>query len=184
MPAKWTNADGLGVKFGDYVKDPVNFVNRSRSLYTDGAVKELVYDYDLTRIPTGTVAYTSDLNNDGTRDGFNIGDVYLPAYASVLQVILYVKTAAAGGTSITMGTYGRTGTAIAATGLITATEGVIANLDTIGARTYGNGALVAVTAETASVGANDAYIALAATGTFTAGTGRIVIRYVDPLGDA
>jgi hypothetical protein len=184
MPAKYTNKDGLGVKFAGYTTDPVNFVNRPRNLNTDGVIKEIVYDYDLTRIPTGTVAYTEDLNNDGTRDGFSTGDIYLPAYASVLRVTLFVRTAAAGGTSITMGTYGLTGTAIVATGLITATEGVLANLDTIGARTYGAGALVSTAVETGSVGAADAYIALAATGTFTAGTGRIVIEYIDPLGDA
>lgn len=183
MAAKWTNGDGLGVKFGNYASDPVNFVNRSRSVDNDGAVKQLIFDYDLSRIPAGTVSYSEDRNNDGTRDGFSIGDVYLPAYASVLRTILYVKTAAAGGTSITMGTYGLTGTAIAATGLITATEGVLANLDAVGTRTLGAGALNAVAVDTASVGAADAYIAIAATGTFTAGTGRIIIEYIDPLGD-
>lgn len=184
MAAKFQNKDGLGVKFGNYASDPVNFVNRSRSVDTSGVIKQLVYDYDLTRITGGTVAYTEDLNNDGTRDGFSTGDVYLPANASVLRTTLYVKTAAAGGTSITMGTYALTGAAIAATGLITATEGVLANLDLVGARTYGAGALNGVAVETAGVGTADAYIALGATGTFTAGTGRIVIEYIDPLGDA
>lgn len=183
MAAKWQNNDGLGVKFGNYSTDPVNFVNRARHINRRGLVKEIVYDYDLTRVPTGTVAYTEDLNNDGTRDGFSTGDIYLPANSSVLRVTLIVRTAAAGGTSITLGTYGLTGTAISANSLITATEGVLANLDTVGARTYGAGALVAATAETPGVGTADAYIALAATGTFTAGTGRILIEYIDPLGD-
>lgn len=185
MAAPWQNADGLTVKFANYYNDPVNFVNRARGVSTMGFIKQAIYEYDLTRIPTGTVAYTSDLaSNDGTRDGFNTGDWYLPANSSVLRATLVVRTAAAGGTSITMGTYGLTGSAIVATGLITATEGVLANLDTVGARVYGAGALVAATAETGGVGTADAYIAMAVTGTFTAGTGVVVIEYIDPLVDA
>jgi hypothetical protein len=184
MAASWTNADGLQVPFGNYWSDPVNFNNRTRALNQNfGYIKQIIYPYDLSRIAAGTVAYTDDLNNDGTRDGFDAGDIYLPAYSSVLRVTLLVKTAAAGGTSITFGTYQKAGTAIAATGLITATEGVIANLDTVGARTYGAGALVSTSVETASVGAVDAYIALATVGTFTAGTGVILVDYVDTLGD-
>lgn len=183
MSAPYTNEDGLTVKFPDYYKNPANFVNRPRQLNTSGLVKEIVIDYDLALLGANGVSYTSDLNNDGTRDGFNTGDVYLPARSSVLRVIVIPTEAAAGGTSITLGTFGLTGTAISANSLITATEGAIANLDTVGARTYGNGALVAATAETASVGANDAYLALTASGTFTAGKGRILIEYIDPLGD-
>jgi hypothetical protein len=181
--APYQNADGLQVKFPTYYKDSGNFVNRARALNTRGVLKEIVFDYDLTKIPTGTISYTADLNNDGTIDGFCTGDVYLPAYSSVLRVSLLVTVAAAGGTSFTLGTYGLTGTAIAATGLITATEGVLANIDSIGGRTFGAGSLVASSVETASVGTADAYIGMATTGTFTAGKGRIVIEYLDPLGD-
>ncbi len=184
MAAPYVNADGLQVYFGDTWRDGKNFANRARAVKTEGAIKQIVFDYDLSKIAASTTTYTSDLNNDGTNDGFNTGDTYLPANSSVLRVTLIVKTAAAGGTSITLGTYGLTGSAISATSLITATEGVIANLDTVGARVYGAGALVATTAETAGVGTADAYIAMAAAGTFTAGTGRIIIEYVDPLGDS
>lgn len=179
----WTNADGLQVKFGNYWRDRYNFTNRPRALSTMGEIKQLLIEYDLALIPAGTVAYTADLNNDGTADGFDLQDTYLPAHASVLRTTLYVTEAAAGGTSITLGTYQRNGSAIAATGLITATEGVLANLDLVGSRTYGAGALNAATAETAGVGANDAFVGLAVTGTFTAGKGKILIEYIDPLGD-
>lgn len=184
MAAPYHNADGLEVKLASYYTDPSNFVNRPRAVNTYGLIKQIVFDYDLTKIADGATTYTSDLNNDGTRDGFNTGDIYLPANSSVLRVTLVAKTAAAGGTSITLGTYGLTGSAISATSLITATEGVKANLDTVGARVYGAGALVAATAETAGVGTADAYIAMAAAGTFTGGTGRILIEYIDPLADA
>lgn len=185
MSAPWTNPDGLQVKFPSYYREPGNFVNRARALPSKGGlIKEIVIDYDLAELGANGVSYTSDLDNDGTRDGFNTGDCALPAYASVLRVTVVAKTAAAGGTSVTLGTFGLTGSAIDADGLITATEGVVANLNTIGGRTYGAGAYVATSVDTASIGSADGYLALTASGTFTAGTGRILIEYIDPLGDA
>lgn len=184
MSAPWTNPDGLQVKFGNYYREAGNFVNVPRALPSKGGlVKEIVIDYDLAELGANGVSYTSDLNNDGTRDGFNTGDCCLPANASVLRVVVVASVAAAGGTSITLGTFGLTGSAISANSLITATEGVVANLNTVGGRTYGAGALVATSVDTAGVGTADAYIALTADGTFTAGKGRILIEYIDPLGD-
>ena len=184
MSAPWTNPDGLQVKFGNYYREAGNFVNVPRALPSKGGlVKEIVIDYDLAELGANGVSYTSDLNNDGTRDGFNTGDCCLPANASVLRVVVVASVAAAGGTSIALGTFGLTGTAIDADGLVTATEGVVANLNTVGGRTYGAGAYVATSVDTAGVGTADAYLALTAVGTFTAGTGRILIEYIDPLGD-
>ena len=179
--AKWQNADGLGVKFGNYVKDAGNYVNRFRDVDRSGVIKVAVCEVDLTKIATGTVTYTSDLNNDGTNDGFNEGDFNFPAYSSILRVYYIARTAAAGGTSFTVGTYAKTGAAQTATGLVTATEAVLANLDTIGARVYGAGAFVSTAVETASVGATAAFPAIAGTGTFTAGTGLLVVEYVTPF---
>lgn len=181
----WQNPDGLTVKFGDYYKNPSNFTNVPRAYAGTGRmIKSIVIDYDLAQLSaSGGVSYTRDLNNDGVVDGFDLGDTYLPANSSVLRVTVIATEAAAGGTSITLGTYGLTGTAISANSLVTATEGVLANLNAVGKRTYGAGALVAATAGTAGVGTSDAYVALAASGTFTAGKGRILIEYIDPLGD-
>lgn len=181
MSAKYQNADGLGVKFGNYVTDPKNYINKFREVDRPGHVRQAICSFDLTKIPTGTVAYPADLNNDGTLDGFTEGDFNFPAYSSVLRVIVIVDEVAAGGTSFTVGTYNKAGTAIVATGLVTATEGVLANIDTLGARTYGAGALVSSAVETASVGANAAFPAVAATGTFTAGKGRIIVEYIAPV---
>jgi hypothetical protein len=184
MPAAYVNEDGLTIKYGSYYQDARNFANVPRAIAgKGGTVKELVIDYDLALLGANGVSYTTDLNNDGTRDGFNHGDTGLPAFASVTRVTLLVTEAAAGGTSIKLGTFLLNGTAVSDNSLITATEGVLANLDTKGARVYGAGALVAATAETASVGANDVYLALTVAGTFTAGKGRILIEYIDPLGD-
>ncbi len=181
MSAKWQNHDGLGVKFASYVKDPKNYINKFRAVDMDGAVSQAIMSFDLSKIAAGTVVYPADLNNDGTNDGFTEGDFNFPAYSSILRVILVVDEAAAGGTSITVGTYGKTGSAQTATGLITATEGVLANLDTLGARVYGAGAFVSTAVETASVGAAAAFPTIGATGTFTAGKGRIIVDYIAPV---
>jgi hypothetical protein len=182
--SQWQNADGLTVKYAGYFRDPANAVNKVHDLVVAGAIKQMEIDFDLTRIPTTTVSYTTDLNNDGTKDGFNIGDAYLPANSSVLRVTVVATTAAAGGTSFTVGTYTIAGAAIVATGLVTATEGVLANINTIGKRVYGNGALVASTAGTGGVGTADAFIGISTTGTFTEGKGRMIIEYIDPVADA
>lgn len=181
---QWTNADGLTVKNPNYFKNPYNAVNRPDILKTFGGIKQLEIDIDLSKIASGATGYTTDIDNDGTLDGFNLGDVYLPAYSSVLRVTMVTQVAAAGGTSFTIGTYGLNGSAISANSLVTATEAVTANFNAIGKRVYGNGALVAATAGTASVGAADAFIGLAVTGTFTAGKIRAIIEYIDPLADA
>lgn len=181
----WVNPDGLRVAFGDYQKNPSNFVNVPRyHAGKGGAIKEIVIDYDLVQlVASGGTSYTTDRNNDGVVDGFNSGDTALPANASVLRVTLVVTEAAVGGTSITLGTYQKVGTAIGATSLITATEGVTANLNAIGKRVYGAGSLVAATAGTAGVGTVDAFLALVSAGTFTAGKGKIIVEYFDPAGD-
>lgn len=183
-PGTWHNPDGLRVKFAEYYKDPANFVNVPRELANKGgAVKEMIIDYDLAQLSAmGGTSFTTDINNDGTRDGFNDGDYRLPKRSSVLRVTILATESAAGGTSITVGTYTKAGAAVAATGLVTATEGVTANL-AAGKRTFGAGALAAAAAGTDGVGANDVYVAIASTGTFTAGKGRILVEYIDPLGD-
>jgi hypothetical protein len=181
MATKWQNADGLGVKFGSYVNDPKNYVNRFRALNEEGLVQRVVCDVDLTRIAAGTTWYPADLNNDGTNDGFAEDHFNFPAYSSILRAMYIARTAAAGGTSFTVGTYQKNGTAISANSIITATEGVLANIDTIGARTYGAGALVSSAVETASVGSSVAFPSIAVTGTFTAGTGLLIVEYVTPF---
>jgi hypothetical protein len=180
----WVNPDGLKVPFGNYYKTPANFVNRARALPSKGGlIKEIVIDYDLAKLGADGVSYTTDINNDGTVDGFTTGDCYLPANASVLRVVSVTSVAAVGGTSITLGTFALDGTAIDADGLITATEGVIANQNLVGGRTYGAGAYVATSVDTPGIGTADGYLAITASGTYTAGKGRILIEYIDPLGD-
>lgn len=179
----WTNADGLVVRQPQDFAKNLNGENRTTYLVTYGAINQLEIDVNLAKIAGGTVNFTSDLNNDNTLDGFNSGDVYIPAGASVVRVTWVTTEGAVGGTSFTVGTYLENGTAIGATSLLTATEGVLANVNAVGKRVYGAGSLVAATAGTAGVGTADAYVGIGTTGTFTAGKGRLIIEYIDGIAD-
>lgn len=175
----WTNADGLQVRFASDWKSAALRKNRPGSLNSFGAVKEIEIDVDLKLLPAGAVNFTADLNNDGTRDGFYNGDVSLPANSSLISAYFVSGETAVGGTSLKVGLFQVNGTAIDDDGILTATEGVTANM-TAGKRINGAGALVSDTAGTVGVGANRAYIGMTATGTYTAGKGRLVIQYIDP----
>lgn len=177
------NSDGLVVKYPGYYADPANNTNQVRTVQTYGATRQIFVDYDLTQIPTGTTSFSTDLTNAGTVNGFNDGDPRLPANASVTKVIVLTTVAHTGGTSFTVGTYSLGGTTLSANSLVTATEGAIANFGTIGLRTYGAGALVSTSAGTAGVGVYDAYPGITTSGTYTAGKGRIIIEYIEPLAD-
>ena len=180
---QWYNADGLVVKFPQYYASPAQRVNNQRQVSTMGSIQTLEIDYDLSLIGAGNTSYTTDITNAGTLNGFNLGDPYLPANSSVLRCTMVATSAHTGGTSFTVGTYRQSGTAVAATGLITATEGVIANVAAAGQRIYGAGALVSTTAGTAGVGTSNVYVGITVTGTFTAGQGKIIIEYIDPGAD-
>lgn len=183
MAAPWQNADGLTVPFPNFWADPYNQRNRLSTPRTAGEVKEAFMDVDLTLLPAGTTSYTSDLNNDTVRDGFNTGDDRLPADAAIVQVRAVVREAAAGGTSFTVGTYQLNGTAINATGLITATDGALANINAVGKKVYGSGAFNAQTSGTPGLGSLDSYVGVTTQGTFTSGRLRLVISYIDAHAD-
>lgn len=175
----WTNADGLQVRFASDWKSAALRKNRPGSLNAFGALKEIEVDVDLKLLPEGVVNFTADLNNDGTRDGFYNGDVSLPANSSVVSAYYVSGETAVGGTAISVGLYQVNGTAISATGIMTATAGATANL-AVGKRVNGDGALVATAAGTNGIGATRGFIGITATGTFTAGKGRLIIQYIDP----
>lgn len=174
----WNNPDGLVVKFaGDYRSKKVN---KARAVDTDGLVKQIVFDYDLTKLAAGTTSFTADLNNDGTNDGFTTSDVSLPIGATVLRTTLSVSEAATGGTSVVFGTFREDGTAIDADGLLSATLGVVANLTPRGTVLTGDGAQTVPASGKTLVVSNtyNAYLGLGVVGTFTAGKGRILVEYV------
>lgn len=176
---EWYNADGLKVRFAGYQGQKRTRKNTFVEVETDGNYREVICHYDLTLIPTTTVSYSTDRNNDGTVDGFNQGDFFFPANAVVLSADLFVSVAAAGGTSIEVGTYVEAGTVSDRNGLITETEAVTANM-AASKRVIGVGAQLADANAEVGIGTTALYPGIYTTGTFTAGTGKIVIRFVDP----
>ena len=97
----------------------------------------------------------------------------LPAGSLIVDSVLKVGTAWAGGTSITVGLEQKDGTVIDADGLHAA---ILTAALTANSIDSGGGALVG-----ASSGANEAIVAVTASGTFTAGDATLVVRY-QPMG--
>jgi len=181
MSSTWNNADGIQVDFGAYHSDEANRVNRARGLNTLGAVREIEMDVDLQFTTAATVSFPMDLDNDGTKDGFNERDAYIPANSAILEAIFFSTEAGAGGTSVNIGLYQADGTVIDADGLFAAL--LVAEMG-LGEVSHGDGALVQESGiGVAGVGSADAYIAMTPTGTFTAGKGRLIVRYI-PAVDA
>lgn len=119
-----------------------------------GSIKEVEYRFSYDDLPDA---------DDG-----NEMNIRLPANSYLLDARLKVGTAWAGGTSIDIGLEQTDGTVIDADGIdaAVATAALTAN-----AIIDCDGALVG-----ASVGANDAVVAVSATGTYTAGDARLVVR--------
>lgn len=146
----WTNADGLVVGFGP------NYAERNVAgvLETDGVVKE-------ARL---AITYQS-----------SGATVELPAGSVVLDVVLKVGTAWAGGTDV------QVGDGTDPDGWISATQGAVANL-TAGATVRAAGAYAIGDAATnkglGKVYASADTLDVAFTGTFTAGTADIFVRYI------
>jgi hypothetical protein len=163
--AQWQNDDGLTVRYGsDQARETQSLM---ASPLTFGARKQMVVDINYDDLPT----FTTDLNNDGTNNGFSDQDAYIPAGSYITSATLVVETAFAGGTSYNIGLYNQAGTVIDADGIDAgvATAALAANL-----AVDCDGALVATQALVTS----DAYLVVAATGTFTAGKAKLVIEYL------
>lgn len=96
----------------------------------------------------------------------------LPANSRIKTATLTVITAFAGGTSYNIGLSQPDGTVIDADGIDAAVA--TAAIDAVGETVACDGALVA---NTAGIGANDAQVTVAATGTYTAGKARLRIEY-------
>lgn len=147
----YTNADGLYV-----------LTHAGQADVQDGgstavqATKQMVVKLDLT-----------------ANKGVTANDAFIPAGSYITKAHLVVTTAAAGGTSINFGLADSAGSAIDADGIdaAVATAALAANKGVAC-----DGALVG---GTATVGASDAYVTTANTGTFTAGAATLVIEYIE-----
>ena len=146
----WTNADGLVVGFGP------NYPERNVAgvIETDGVVKE-------ARL---AVTYQS-----------SGATVALPAGSVVLDVVMKVGAAWVGGTKVEIGDGSD------ADGWISATQGATANL-TVGASVVAGGAYAIGDAATnkglGKVYATADTLDVAITGTYTAGTADVFVRYI------
>lgn len=162
---QWTNADGLTTWYGeDQATRPVP--SMSGPVHT-GGTEQMVIDINYDNLP----AETTDTDNDGTNDGWNDNDPFIPAGSLILRAVIVVETAFAGGTSYNFGLSEKDGSVIDADGIdaAVATAALAANL-----AVQCDGALVGGTA----LVQQDAYLKVAATGTFTAGKAKLFIEYL------
>ena len=168
----WYNKDGLLVQFGNDHNDRANQDNLAMAPSTMGSEKELIVNVVLDRLGTG-VSYSTDIDNDGTKDGFNTGDPFIPAGAVVTSCELYMSETAVGVNAVLeVGSYQLDGTVIDANGFIasTATAALAAGVGIEGA-----GADIGEAVSTTL----DAYIGVDVnTAAFTAGEGKLVLKYV------
>ena len=149
----YTNADGLRV-----LTDGAAGIPADNGLAAVFAKKTMLVNIDLTK--------GDQTLNEGQ-------DAAIPAGSFITGASMVVKTAAAGGTDVTVGLVDAAGTAIDADGIdaTVATAALAANNAVVC-----DGDLVAGTATT---GAADGYIDIDVTGTFTAGEILLVIEYIE-----
>lgn len=163
--ALWRNDDGLDIRFGtDRARDTDRI---GWTVNAVGPYNYMVVDIDYDNLPT----FTADSNNDGTDDAFSLGDPYIPAGSYITKATWIVETAYASGTSYNVGLYDIDGSAIDADGIDAA---VAAAALAANQAVDCDGQLVA----TQDLVTSDAYLVVAATGTFTTGKGKLVIEYI------
>ena len=131
MADKWYNADGLAIRYGtaEGLAAP-----GAREMGGSGSGEHVLrIPYSITGGILSVPEFTTDRDNDGTDDGFSTGDVYIPAGAGIISCDVLVRVAHVGAVGVyNIGTYQEDGTVIDQDGLMTSTEGVVANFDKIG----------------------------------------------------
>ncbi len=161
----WHNNDGVYVRYGTELAEVAE-----GGVTTKGVIRHLVVDLDYSDLP----AFTADLDNDGTADGFSGEDPFIPAGSYVTKAYIVPTTtfASAGATTLSLGFAQEDGTVIDADGIdATVAKAALA----AGAAVNCDGAMVGGTVATTV----DAYVySTVATGPYTAGAGKLVIEYV------
>lgn len=121
----------------------------------------------------GTIEYTVNFD-DFPGVTFTDADSYIPKNSIILSCLLLTDVAWVGGTSLTVGTYQKDGTAIDADGI----DAAIATAAlTIGSVIVCDGALAANKLSSATL---DSYVGASTSGTFSAGKSRLIIEYYTP----
>jgi len=163
--AQWQNDDGLTIRFGQtQARETKSLMAKTANI---GPYGYMVVDINFNDLPT----FTTDLNNDGTNNGFSDQDAYIPAGSYITKATIIVETAFTGGTTYDIGLYERDGTVIDADGIDDdiAIAAMVADM-----AVDCDGQLVA----TQDLVDTDAFLVVAATGTYTAGKAKLVIEYL------
>ena len=173
--ADFTNKDGLTRHYGPQTPRDKAY----QVVSVGGGIKQLVVDFSYDDLP----GFDADAGGGSTPDSFSEAIPYIPAGATILDATFLVCDAFAGGTSYTVGTYSKAGAAIDADGIFTGTALALANIDADGDVVTPDGVDVVKTSGTfdgsAVDTANNAYLLVAASGSFTDGQARMVITYLE-----
>jgi len=170
MAIEYTGAGGVRHNYGPIstAADSSGGVVSRESVRGD--FHQLEIDFDAAHLPaSGAGSLSTAQINDAL-----VGGVRIPAGSLITRAYLYVGTAWVGGTVLTLGlTNATTGAVVSATSVVDATQGAVANL-TAGSWRAGSvtGAVVAV----------DSVLTATPTGTFTAGSGKLVVEYLRGVG--
>lgn len=152
MANSWVNNDGLLVRYGT---EQGKRGARPGSTQSNSKEQELILEVELTG-PARTL-FSTDLDNDGTVDGFSGLDALLPANSFVTGQRVIELVPPAGGTNFAVGTY--------------ETDGTVDDVDSI--RTTAGADGVYVGTQT-----TDPFnVAVVTTGTYTAGRVKVIINY-------
>ncbi|MAZ33827.1 MAG: hypothetical protein Tp178MES00d2C33159091_37 [Prokaryotic dsDNA virus sp.] len=150
--ATWVNDDGLLVRYGT---DQGKRGARPGSTQSNSKEQELILEVELTG--AARTIFSTDLNNDGTADGFTGLDAYLPQGVQITGQRVIILETPAGGTNYTVGTFGQDGTVVDADGI------------RVAAGTDG--------AQIGTRAAQDLNVAVTTTGTYTAGRVKLIVNY-------
>ena len=152
MAQSWVNDDGLLIRYGT---SQGNRGARPGSTQSNSKQQELILEVELTG--AARTIYSTDLNNDGTDDGFTGLDAQIPANSFITGQRVIVLETPAGGTNYAVGTYQTNGTVDDADGIRT---------------TAGANGLQVGTQLTAARN-----VAVVTTGTYTAGRVKVIVDY-------
>ncbi len=161
---KHTNADGLVQHYGPRVSEN----HLAREPRVSGSVRELVADLAYNQLPT----FDEDASGGETPDSFGSMQAFIPAGALIKSATIVSSGAWTGAGTLDVGLYTKAGAAIDADGIDALVDVDVALADANSVIVC-DGALVGAT-----VGADDAYLVVAATGAVTAGTAKLVIEFI------
>ncbi len=174
MGTKWVNSDGLVVRFGTRPTNEDADVPAQTN--TAGRVQEISFTLpDLTLLGTDATAYTA---------GEFVNAAKIPANATVHQVRVITKTAAASGgaADLLLGAYtiGSDGAldVVDADGFAAAGDSALANFSAVGETLTLTSSAGAALIGDATVGSSDVVVAATyATAAYTAGELEVIIEY-------